>query len=239
MARDFHDHIKSAFSSPEDAGTGAGIRPVIFDIVGPDRTNSLLPDDLRMVLHVNPTTFSISRQKVIERIQTMGGWVEQHWGEQPATISLEASTGGFMRLYTGVVSSTGLPAEINALIRPTSMQASGDQVRSARRDTIAYDKYLDLLALFHNNGAIYDANGNVIMNGQVKLSFDHHIFWGWFESFSVSETAEQPYQFKLSANFIVERERHTLYSYGAQPTDYTYPNATYPDESSLWDSSTW
>ena len=52
-------------------------------------------------------------------------------------LDLEASTGGFMRLYTG-------------LSNVTSPATTG----GTRRETLAYDSYLDLLSLFHHNGSV-------------------------------------------------------------------------------------
>lgn len=205
--------FRSAFNSPDDEFNGQGIRPVVFDIVTPDGTTSLLPDDLRMVLHVNPSSMSLTYSRSTERAQTLGGFVEWHWGDSPTEVTLEASTGGFMRLYTGVSAITG-PGPSNDKILPDRAQAQtasrSDGYIPSRRETIAYDKYLDLLALFHNNGSIYDKAGRIILQGQIKMSFDGGVWYGWFNSFSVSEAAESPYQFTLSAGFTVEREEYTL-----------------------------
>ena len=208
--------IRSAFNSPQDASTGSGKRPVVFDILGPDRQTSLLPDYLKMVLHVNPTTLSFSYQKVIERTQTQGGFVEYHWGSAPGEISISAATGGFVRLHSGLSNVTG-PTPSNSAIKPTNMQAR--DLGGTRRDSIAYDKYLDLLALFKNNGSIYDSNGNIAFQGQIVMAFDGSVWYGWFTSFSVEETAEKPYQFDLSANFIIDRERHSLKSMAIPPSE--------------------
>jgi hypothetical protein len=178
----------------------------VFDILGPDKVTSLL-GDLKLVLHVNPSSMQFSYTKVIERTQTLGGFVETHWGDSPAEVSLQLATGGFIRLYTGLSNITG-PGPSNSDIRPTNMQAT--DVGGTRRDTIAYDKYLDLLAMFKNNGAIYDTYGNIALQGQILMLFDGGMWWGYFTTFSVEETAEQPYQFALTANFIVEREKHIL-----------------------------
>jgi hypothetical protein len=162
---------------------------VIFDIVAPDRVTSLLDavsPDLRLVLHVNPSTMQFSYAKNTQRTQTRGGWVEFHWGDAAEEITFSAATGGFMRLYTGLSNITGHGGGI-----------------SSRRDTIAYDKYLDLLALFHNNGAVYDSRGNIVSQGYVKIEFDGGIHIGWFDGeFSVTEDAGTPYQFQMSARFI-------------------------------------
>ena len=196
--------VKSAFQSVLDEFDGSGRRPVVFDIIGPDRQTSLLPPDLKMVLHVNPSTMGFSYQKTISRQQTLAGFVEYHWGTNPTEISFNIATGGFVRLYSGLSNITGPTPSNNRL--PPNMQAV--DVGGTRRDSIAYDKYLDLLALFHNNGAIYDARGNIAFQGQILITYDAGSWWGWFTTFTVEETAEKPYQFTLTANFTVDRELH-------------------------------
>lgn len=182
--------FKSAFVSEDDEFNGMGVRPVVFDILGPDLVTSLLPDGLRMVLHVNPTSMKFTYAKQIERIQTKGGFVEQHWGEAARSISFEMATGGFKRLYSGLSNITG----------------GGYDTEGTRRETIAYDKFLDLLALFHNNGSIYDASGQIVLQGIIKVLFDGGVYLGWFQSFSVNEAADKPYQFTLSSEFTVAHE---------------------------------
>lgn len=182
--------FRSAFHSPEDELLGQGICPVVFDILAPDLATSLLPEGLRMVLHINPSTMSFSYAQQISRIQTKGGFVEQHWGEAARSISFNMVTGGFKRLYSGLSNVTG----------------GGYETGGTRRDTIAYDKYLDLLALFHNNGSIYDSSGQIAFQGVLKLTFDGGVYLGWFQSFNVTEAAEKPYQFDLSAEFTVAHE---------------------------------
>lgn len=165
-----------------------GTRPVIFDIVDPDG-DSLLPEGVRLVLKVNPTSMSIKYAQIITRIQTRGGFVEQHWGDGDIGIDFEMVTGYFMRVFVGTISNTD----------PTVTGTS-------RRDTLGYDTYLDMLALFHNNGSIYDINGNVVLQGKIKITFDGGVYFGWFSSFSVSESPEKPYMFTMNASFICDSE---------------------------------
>ena len=176
------------FNSPDDASSGMGKRPVILDVLGPDWVTSVLPEGFRMVLHVNPTTMSLKYSRVVERMQTLGGFVEQHWGDGLNEIDFDMATGGFVRLYSGLSNTTN-PA-----------------YGGTRRDTIAYDKYLDLLALYHSNGAVYDTNGVIALQGILKITFDGGVYYGWFTNFHVAESAEKPYQFTLTTNFQVHRE---------------------------------
>jgi len=169
--------------------SGSGKRPVIFDIVGADMETSILPEDLKLVLHVNPKSMSLRYEKLIERIQTKGGFVEQHFGDGTRTMEFEAATGGFMRLYAGI-----------------SMTTDPKKTGGSRRETLAYDSYLDLLAMFHNNGSVYDLNGQVAIQGAIKVTFDGGVYTGWFTSFSVTEDAQGPYQFQMSASLEIEKE---------------------------------
>jgi hypothetical protein len=193
--------------SPDDGATGLGIRPVVFDILAPDMETSILPPDIRMVLHVNPNSMALQYEKAIERIQTKGGYVEQHWGEGSKSIDFTAATGGFKRLYTGLSHITG----------------GGIDVGGTRRETIAYDKYLDFLALFHNNGSVYDTTGQIVFQGIIKVLFDGGIYLGWFNNFVVTETAEKGFMFELTASFGIKHEVLRLRS-----LPYTAPT---PDQS--------
>lgn len=185
--------IPSAFNSYEDGSLNRNRTPLVFDVLGPDWSTSVLPDGVRLVLHVNPTSLKVNRQRQVERIQTLGGFVEQHWGDSTVDISADGTTGGFVRAYGGVSNTT-----------------SYDAAGGSRRETIAYDKFLDLLALFHSNGAIYDAAGNVALQGCIRMTFDEGVYLGWFNQFTVGENAEKPYQFTISFAFTVQREEVTL-----------------------------
>jgi len=193
--------FRSAFKSADDeTNESLGIKPVVFDIIGPDKETSVLPDYMKMVLHVNPATFSVNYTKLIERIQTKGGFVEQHWGEGISTLEFDGATGGFMRLYSGLSNVTGGSGALD--------------LEGNRRETIAYDKYLDLLALFHNNGSVYDVTGKIVFQGAIKVTFDGGIYVGVFSDFGVTEDATKPYQFTFTASFTVMREILRIRSVG-------------------------
>lgn len=183
--------FRSAFQRPEDeVDANQGIRPVVFDILAPDLETSVLPEGLRMVLHVNPSSMTVNYGKIITRIQTKGGFVEQHWGDGPQSIDFNQSTGGFVRLYSGMSNITG----------------GGIDTRGTRRETIAYDKYLDLLALFHNNGSVFDHSGQIAFQGMLKITFDGGVYFGWFKSFNVNDAAVKPFQFELTSQFTISHE---------------------------------
>lgn len=186
--------IPSAFETWRDTFGTQGSRPVVFDILAPDKETSLLPDDLKLVLHINPRSMRLQYQKAVTRTQTRGGFVEYHWGDALQDINFEAATGGFVRLYSGVSNKTGSIED----------GATGSQ---GRRETIAYDRFLDLLALWHGNAAIYDVNGDIALHGYIKIMFDEGVYIGkWDGDCSINETAEIPYQFSVTGRFIVQEE---------------------------------
>lgn len=185
--------IPSAFNSYEDGSLNQNRSPLVFDVLGPDWATSVLPEGVRLVLHCNPSNLKVNRQRLVERTQTLGGFVEQHWGDSVIDVSADGTTGGFVRAFSG-------------LSNATSSAVSG----GSRRETIAYDKMLDLLALFHSNGAIYDASGNVALQGCIRMTFDEGVFVGWLNSFTITESADTPYRFTIGFAFTVHREEMAL-----------------------------
>jgi hypothetical protein len=204
--------FRGAFPAREEEEySGEGKRPVVFDILGPDEATSILPAGIKMVLWVNPNSLTIKYTRKVERIQTLGGWVEQHWGDDTQAIDISMSTGGFMRLYTG-------------LSNVTSPNTTG----GTRRETLAYDTYLDMLALFHNNGSVYDISGKVALQGIIKLTFDGGVYLGWFNSFTVQESADKPYQFTMSASMDIKEEVQVWKSVVTYSTTVTTENVPSP-----------
>jgi hypothetical protein len=155
-----------------------GAIPLAFQITSPfDKQKVLLPHAL--VMHVNPANLSETNTKKVERFQTRGGWVEQHWGDELVEVSADGSTGAFVNLYTGLSSVL-------------------------RQRTIAWDRYRDLHDLYHNNGAVYDPFGKIVLSGHVLLMYDRGTYIGGFRSFEMAETDSSPFAFTLNWSFKIE-----------------------------------
>lgn len=151
--------------------------PMAFQVTSPINPRlTLLPHAL--VLHVNPQSLSENYAKKIERIQTRGGFVEQHWGDDLTEMSADGVSGAFMNIYTGLSSVM-------------------------RQKTIAWDRYRDLYDLYRNNGSVYDPFGNIVLQGQIMLMYDRGTYLGHFKTFEVEETDDAPFMFKLNWNFKV------------------------------------
>lgn len=160
------------------ANTKKGHIPMAFQVTSPfNRRTLLLPHAL--VLHVNPMSLQETHNQKVERIQTRGGFVEQHWPHDMMEISADQSTGAFMNIHTGLTSVL-------------------------RQQTIAWDKYRDLHDLFKNNGALHNPFGEIVLQGSIMLMYDKGTYLGTFRNFEWEDTEEAPFSFKLNWTFKVE-----------------------------------
>jgi len=181
--------------------------PLAFQVTSPfDRRRALLPHAL--VMHVNPANLSENFNKKIEKIQTRGGWVEQHWFDELTDMSADGSTGAFVNIYTGLTSVL-------------------------RQRTIAWDRYRDLYDLFHNNGSVYDPYGAIVLQGNIMLLYDRGIYIGTFRSFDVDETDDSPFAFKISWTFKVEETILKMPGYMAERAGTVFPVPNMQRENTL------
>lgn len=158
----------------------ASVIPMAFQVTSPfNNRRVLLPHAL--VMHVNPQNYSENHNKKVDRVQTRGGFCEFHWGDELTDINADGSTGAFMNIYTGLSSVL-------------------------RQKTIAWDRYRDLHDLYRNNGSVYDPYGNIVLQGNIMLMFDRGTYIGFFRTFEVEETSDQPFMFRISWSFKVEEE---------------------------------
>jgi hypothetical protein len=168
--------LDPGYSHPAD--TRKGPISMAFQITSPfNRRVVLLPHAL--VLHVNPMNLQETSNQKVERFQTRGAFVEQHWPSDLTEISADQSTGAFMNIQTGLTSVL-------------------------RQKTIAWDRYRDLHDLFKNNGSLRDPQGAIVLQGLVMLMYDRGIYLGTFRSFECNETDDSPFAFQVNWTFKVE-----------------------------------
>lgn len=157
--------------------------PMVFQIISPDGRTLLFPDVF--YLHISPNTFGINYTDEIQRSQTLGGWVEWHWGQSLADISFNGTSGVFLNVDTGLATAK-------------------------RVETITYQKLRQLEDLYRNNGSIYDSKGRIVYQGKIRMIFGGGIYDGFFESFNLSESADDPFNIRFDATFKVEKEVRTV-----------------------------
>lgn len=150
-------------------------------VFGPDTGN------LTLNFRVNPKGFDRSYKKIVDRVQTRGGWVEYHGGDELDTINVNGTTGAFI--------------DDNGLIV---------NIAQGRYDTRTWKEYNKLINLFRNNGSLFDRRGLIYDTGFVVLHYDAGVYSGLFDSLEVKEDISSPYQYEYSFSFVVQK---TLYSF--------------------------
>lgn len=140
-----------------------------------------LGEDRSFALMVNPNIFGQNFQKNITNTMTRGGWRIAYNSQPQPVISAEGITPGFYT-YWGLEETFGL-------------------TRTKRHWSGAWANLMDLVALFRNNGTIREESdpGVVRKVGDVVMIFEGWIWRGSFRTFSIRESATQP--FFVSYNF--------------------------------------
>jgi hypothetical protein len=179
-------------------------RPVLFQAVGPDN-QPLMPYLLAM--HVNPQSLDESMTKNKNVVMTVGGFVEFQWPDDLDTLSAQATTGAFIGPNAGLTSGSDAKGAI----------AGGSQTRLGvvgRQGTMAWERQEDLIDLFHNNGMIYNGQGQPVLRGRIMLIYDRGVFIGSFTSLEVREDDTRAFSFDVSFEYKVEA---TLYRFPLSP----------------------
>lgn len=199
--------------------------PVFLDMIDSNMTRQgiYIGDDTiitTLKFSPNPQTFTINSSKKINRYMTMTRWVEEHWGDDMDSVSLNGSTFSFFG-YLGPDSplNTGL-------------------TNTYRSETQAYEYMKALVKFFQVNGCLYQSGsdyeqlgylsvseflsdnpefsdnhprkGTIKERMYLRLSYDYLVLIGRFESFDLIEDSNMPYRFQYSAVFKAEKTIYTL-----------------------------
>lgn len=170
-------------------------------------------------LLVNPQSFRISCEKIISD----GNWgrsgpIIEHWGESQDTI--EAS------------------GKIAAFYSMDALNSSGPGLnRTARQFSASYQNLLSLWTIYKNNGGVWFPDPlmpsgarakNLAVVGSVYLYYDHTLYIGSFNTFTLTEsetspfTLEYSFTFSVRATFLLDHLNDAQYTYG-RPTPPQVP----------------
>jgi len=165
-----------------------------------ERTESL-------VFMVPPKNMTIRWQKSIVTEETLGAFVEYHWGENVPIINASGTTMGFMSYdKRDFVFLPGNDREFSPYTRAVLLNP--DQ----RRVSLAYENFQDILRFYSNNGITLHRGGP--LNGLVKevqdivMDFDNGKYIGRFETFTFEENANNPHMFTY--NFVFRAYRSQI-----------------------------
>ena len=157
---------------------------------------------LRML--VNPISFSPSEEKIISEgnFSRGDGPVVEHWGEQQTKISASGKLAAFYAVDTG--SSTPVAGDGAAGTSPGI-------TRMARNFSESYKNFLSLYLLYRSNGTIWlntfskqnPGATNLALVGSIYIYYDDVVYFGAFDSFTITETDDKPYSLEYSYEFTV------------------------------------
>lgn len=185
---------------------------------------------MSMQLTPTPNTMSINSGKVINRVNTMTRWVEEHWGDEITNVSFSGSS------YSFILQNFGLDTENRN--QSKGYQFMQEMIRIFEYNGLLYQdertyEGTDLISsdtnlLYNANSNAYDSAANLFYKdplnayfrnrhprrGMIKerlyinLVFDYLSLTGRFESFDIIEDAKVPYRFTYNVNFKAERTRY-------------------------------
>lgn len=201
------------------------VLPMFLDMVDSNMTRQgiYMGEDFIVTtirLNPNPNSMTMNSAKKINRYTTMTRWVEEHWGDEIDTVSINGSTFSFFGYFgNNNPNNTGLALK-------------------NRDETQAYKYMKELVKFYQANGYIYQSGSdyeepgylavadflnsnpefadNHPRKGMIKerlylrLNYDYLTLIGRFESFDIIEDASMPFRFQYSAVFKSEKTIYRL-----------------------------
>jgi len=141
-----------------------------------DNLNEVPP----LVLYINPT--EITRTFAKHTTEQLGGngHIIEHWGDEQDRLSASGKIGAY---YTD---KTGLS-------------------RYFRRNSASFQQLMQLYIMYRNNGYIYEVYDarRISLVGRVQISYDTETWIGHFDSFQMTENADNPFTMEYSFDFTV------------------------------------
>lgn len=238
-------NFSSYLNNSKRIGRHRGI-PVFIELVDQNGNNVAIPyppikNDgepgraiIGVRLLVNPASINVNMARIVNRSQTMVSWVEEHWGEEIDTVSIQGSTAAFVlgasdlryardqankdvqnkeAARADFYSSLGLQDQ--SLITPANSAnfLEPGLTTRFRRNTLSYQEFRKLIEVFVTNGVVYDSQGFVAERRFVQISYDYSSYVGYFESIDVTEEATMPFRMMYTISF---KSLKTRYSYVTQ-----------------------
>lgn len=156
------------------------------------------PDSTQAVEYrflVNPSTLTVNRQTVDAQSMTRGGWQFGVWGEDCFMVQMQGASAGFYF-------SLGTTDEFSYY-------------------AVSYRNLMQLQEVFENNGYWFEGEEynegplaadylrrRIRMHQDVELWCGNFIWFGMFDSFSISQDAEHPFILNFNLSFFVWKERY-------------------------------
>ena len=154
----------------------------------------LIAETPPLIMLINPSNFDRSYENTADSSpKTRHGHVVHTWLERPMKISCGGITAGQYVF---------------------DVEGAGGLTGQNRIHSLSYGNLLSLVSIYKNNGIVFsgpevgDEIGIPIVPFTIYMYYDNHVYLGSFDDFTVSDTADQPFQMSYSFNFTVRYDQH-------------------------------
>ena len=147
------------------------------------RIEGLKEEVPELTMLINPENLDISYQPLVTETRTLGGFVQEFWGEQITTISASGRTA----MFYGDNGLTALDT----------------------KTTESYQNFIRLVNIYKNNGKVYTSSASNVNRisavGIIILSYVEKQYEGSFDSFTIKELSDKPFTMDYDLSFKVYR----------------------------------
>lgn len=163
-------------------------KQISFQVKTGDKNAKYQYNNYSLSLHVPPSEISYTYNKELAKSKVRSGWIIERWGDSLVSIEASGRTGLFFKGGEGVT-------------------------RVDAYKTHAYAELMELFQIFKNNGMSYNqSHGTVDTISDVILMYAGKKYYGSFDAFTFSESADMPYVFNYSFVFVARGDEFTTYS---------------------------
>lgn len=151
-------------------------------IIGFQRKAVQRSESFRLALWINPKELERSLSHVISDSFARKGHINEFWASELMKISASGSTPAFYTLATGLT-------------------------RINRMSSGAFNNLMTLVEFYRNNGYVFDRvdKRRIKAVGEVEIDYDGFQYFGRFDNFQITESAESPFKLDYSFSFTVRR----------------------------------
>ena len=217
-----NSNLSTGFSTPNQVPAGYADRQknIPYDNVGTRVRNMvrwLVPNSGVVEMYINPRSISYSYKKLIQPTKTKGGFSLQYWGEDLIRLRISGTTGssgieGINVLYD-VYRSEQLAFDPYALALAANSTAQNESALSAFGIDAGSAAGIagNIANLFSGQNTIpkvaYQHPTLATLAFQVEMYWSGWVYRGYFDSFTVEESADKLGLFDYNIDFVATQRR--------------------------------
>lgn len=165
--------------------------------------NSTIPIVIQM--NPNPKNISIDSAKVFSKTQTIGGWVFEHWGEQPQTIRVRGRTRGLRGNFDNELEIEATMFQLQQLFRLDKREMLSLMPRLKENQSFSE---LNFVQKF-KNGKMNPEDLRQLSNTFIYYRYD--VYSGFFTRFRWEQDAEtSPRHYEYEFEFLATKTAQNM-----------------------------